>query len=167
MSTYFDTSDGGTTFSKYKTSSGYTTLQPEDDVAHVKWGGDWRMPTLAEFQELANEEYTTWTWVGSSPVTDSNGDKCYYGFLITSKTNSNSIFLKADGGYQGTSFSGYLDHGYYWSSTLGNDNTAHYLYLLYYISNGHYTGEYQTYHSSDRSYGMSVRPVCSTTQPAE
>ena len=42
------------TMTKYCTSSSYgtvdnkTTLDPQDDVAHVKWGGRWRMPTLEE-----------------------------------------------------------------------------------------------------------------------
>ena len=31
---------------------GKTTLDLEDDVAHVKWGGNWRMPTREEIQEL-------------------------------------------------------------------------------------------------------------------
>lgn len=31
-----------------------TTLDPDDDVAHVMWGGDWRMPTIDEFNELLN-----------------------------------------------------------------------------------------------------------------
>ena len=46
------------TMTKYCTSSSYgtvdnkTVLDPEDDVAHVKWGGIWRMPTKAEMLEL-------------------------------------------------------------------------------------------------------------------
>ena len=34
---------------------GKTTLDLEDDVAHVKWGGDWRMPTRDELEELFEE----------------------------------------------------------------------------------------------------------------
>ena len=45
-STYFDTSG------KYKNNGGKTVLDPEDDAAHVNWGGSWRMPTKAEWQEL-------------------------------------------------------------------------------------------------------------------
>ena len=36
-------------------------LEPEDDAAHVKWGGSWRMPTKAEWDEL--RENCTWTWM--------------------------------------------------------------------------------------------------------
>ena len=37
-------------------------LDPEDDAAHVNWGGDWRMPSDAEWTELRNTENCTWTW---------------------------------------------------------------------------------------------------------
>lgn len=29
-----------------------TVLDIEDDAAHVNWGGDWRMPTKDEFDDL-------------------------------------------------------------------------------------------------------------------
>lgn len=46
------------TLTKYCPSDGYgnvdnkMTLDAADDVAHVKWGGSWHVPTDAEFQEL-------------------------------------------------------------------------------------------------------------------
>lgn len=39
----------GTTFTKY---DGTTNLLPEDDAAVVHMGGNWCMPTIAQFQEL-------------------------------------------------------------------------------------------------------------------
>ena len=39
-------------------------LDPEDDVAHVKWGGKWRMPTAEEWEELMED--CTWEWVNPS-----------------------------------------------------------------------------------------------------
>ena len=36
-------------------------LDPEDDVAHVKWGGKWRMPTAEEWEELMED--CAWKWV--------------------------------------------------------------------------------------------------------
>ena len=44
-------------FTKYNTARDYgivdnkNILDPEDDVAHVKWGGKWRMPTECEIYE--------------------------------------------------------------------------------------------------------------------
>ncbi|MCQ2319676.1 MAG: hypothetical protein MJZ90_12290 [Bacteroidales bacterium] len=48
------------TLTKYNTKSSYgtvdnkTTLELSDDAARANWGGSWRMPTEAEFQELIN-----------------------------------------------------------------------------------------------------------------
>lgn len=39
-------------FSKYNASDSKTVLEPEDDAAHVNMGGNWRMPTLEEYNEL-------------------------------------------------------------------------------------------------------------------
>lgn len=48
------------TFSKYNETDHKRMLDAEDDVAHVLWGGDWRLPTLHEFWEL--EENCTYIW---------------------------------------------------------------------------------------------------------
>ena len=47
------------------------------DVAHMKWGGTWRLPTKAEFDESRNN--CTWTWRTQGghagyKVTGKNGD---------------------------------------------------------------------------------------------
>ena len=39
-------------FSKYNASDNKTVLDPEDDAAHVNMGGNWRMPTFEEYEEL-------------------------------------------------------------------------------------------------------------------
>jgi hypothetical protein len=135
---------------KYCTRSDYgndgftdtkTVLDAEDDAAHVNWGGDWRMPTLADFQELIDNTTSEWT--------TQNGVK---GRKFTSKTNSNSIFLPA-AGYRWNgelNFAG--SHGGYWSSTLyeGRPDYTQYLYFdsgVVRTSNNH------------RGNGRSVRPV--------
>lgn len=56
------------------------------DVAHVKWGGKWRMPTPGQFQELIDN--STCKWVKLNDVE---------GQLFISKANGNSIFLPAAG----------------------------------------------------------------------
>ena len=56
-STYKWSDETGNILSKYNTSIYYGTvdnkhvLDAEDDVAHVKWGGKWRMPTQSEQEE--------------------------------------------------------------------------------------------------------------------
>lgn len=135
------------TMTKYCTSSSYgtvdnkTELDPEDDAAHVNWGGAWRMPTKAEQDEL--REKCTWTW------TSQNGVK---GYKVTGP-NGNSIFLPA-AGYRSYGYLYYAgSDGGYWSSslfTIYSDNA----YCLYFNS-GRYDWSY--YYRCD---GQSVRPVC-------
>lgn len=137
------------TMTKYCTSSSYgtvdnkTTLDLEDDAAHVNWGGNWRMPTEAEQDELRNTNNCTWTW------TTQNGVK---GYKVTSKKNGNSIFLPA-AGYRGDSDLNYAgSYGYYWSSLSRSD--SNYAYYLYFSSSGvSWGGDF-------RYYGRSVRAVC-------
>ena len=121
-----------------------TTLDPEDDVAHVKWGGDWRMPTKAEQDELCDTNNCTWTWT-------TQGGK--NGYKVTSKKNGNSIFLPAAGFRNDSSLSGAGSWGHYWSSSLGT-NYSDGSYRLYF-----YSGDVYSYYNG-RDYGQSVRPVC-------
>ena len=144
-STYFDTNDGGSTFTKYNNEGGKTILDPEDDAAHVNWGGSWRMPTKAEWQELLVN--CTWTW------TTQNGIN---GYKVTSKKagyTDKFIFLPAAGCRNGSGLASVGSYGYYWSSSLDEYNS----------SNAWYLGFYSDYHGLDyygyRYYGQSVRLV--------
>ena len=71
------------TYSYYGYVDNKTVLDPKDDVAHVKWGGSWRMPTFEEQKELLHE--CSWEW------TELNGVN---GYRVTGP-NGNSIFLPA------------------------------------------------------------------------
>ena len=131
------------------TYSGYPTELPTSaDVAYVTWGSNWRMPSLAQFQELINSSYTTTTW------TTLNG---FYGRLITSKLNGNSIFLPAAGyGYDSSLYYG-GSRGCYWSRRLNTLYTSH-AYDLYFNS-GTVGTDYEYDRSNYRYVGHSVRPV--------
>ncbi|MBQ6800618.1 MAG: hypothetical protein IJP08_05875 [Bacteroidaceae bacterium] len=111
------------------------------DVAHVKWGGSWRMPTRDEIKELVNK--CTWKWTSLNGV---NGQ------LVTGP-NGNSIFLPAAGDRRGTDLHNRGSYGYYWSATLGGSN-GDYAYDLYFLSDGSYWVDW-----NDRDFGRSVRPV--------
>ncbi len=132
---------------KYCTSSSYgtvdnkTVLDLEDDVAHVKWGGSWRMPTLEEQKELKNN--CTWSWTTQNGVN---------GYKVTSKTNGNSIFLPAAGYRRGTYLYDSGSDGNYWSSSL-NEGYSDLAYRLYF-----YSGHCGWYVSS-RFLCFTVRPV--------
>ena len=83
----------------------------EYDVAHVKWGGNWRMPTRIQIKELL--KYTTRT------REQINGVR---GMRFTA-TNGNSIFLPAAGERWCDGLYGAGDTGHYWSSTQYYDNS--------------------------------------------
>ena len=121
-----------------------TIIDADDDVAHVKWGGSWRMPTKAEQDELRNN--CTWT------LTTINGVK---GYLVTSNVSDytdRSIFLPASGFRYGTYLNYVGSDGYYWSSSLGPEDYASGACVIYLHPD--YLGV------NDRSFGYSVRPVC-------
>lgn len=138
-------------FLKYNTNSSDGTvdnkkiLEEEDDVAHVKLGGNWRMPTYEEWKELM--QTCTWIW-----VTDYNGTGVN-GRLVTA-TNGNSIFLPAAGCRIETTFYSVGSGGDYWSSSLLYKYGCEDAYMLCFSSE--YVGKYS---SQDRYRGYSVRPI--------
>ncbi len=127
-------------------------LNLEDDVAQINWGGNWRMPTIEEMNELFNN--CTWEWV------------IYHGkegYMVTSNIKGytdRSIFLPAAGYMKYGDLLADNSYGYYASSSLNteipqsdyNDSRYSYLYIFCktYISSEAFT----------RCIGLSVRPVC-------
>ena len=117
------------------------TLLASDDAANANWGGDWRMPTIDEIDELVNN--CTWTWITQNGVN---------GYKVTSKTNGNSIFLPAAGSRNDLSLSSAGSDGDYWSSSL-NTSSSDSAYSLYFNSGS------VGWHNIIRRYGQSVRAV--------
>lgn len=123
-----------------------TTLDPDDDVAHVRWGGNWRMPTKAEFEELINN--CSWNWCTLNGV---DGYRVYSNVVgYTDK----SIFIPAVGYFKKDELvkSGL---GCYWSGSLYSSDSRHGNFLM--IKSNSYSMEYYDY---CRYIGLSVRPVC-------
>ena len=143
-STYKWCNGSETSMTKYYIIDNKTTLDPEDDVAHVKWGGSWRMPTLAEFDELFDN--CTWQWTTQNGV---DGNR-------VTGPNGNSIFLPA-AGYRYDRYDTNLSYsgstGYYWSGSLFKSYSCNACYL--YSRSGYSRWEYNVRH-----LGYSVRPVC-------
>lgn len=114
----------------------------EYDVAHVKWGGKWVMPTLNDIKELLNNctsEWTTFNGMTGRKFTGPNG---------------NSIFLPATGARYDSGYI-YNPPGFslYWTSTLDEESSEDAYYL------GVDSGISYWYASSQRILGLSVRPV--------
>ena len=134
------------TNSKYGTVDNKTTLELEDDVARVKWGGSWRMPTSSEIDELIKG--CTWKWTTQNGVN---------GYKVTG-ANGNSIFLPAAGFVTfGTKPEWSGKYGHYYSNMLRDEG---YSYDAEYLSFGNDYGRehlYQTAHH--RCHAYPVRPV--------
>ena len=122
-----------------------TVLDFEDDAAAVNWGGSWRMPTYADWNELTNTSNCTWTWTTLNGVN---------GYRVTSKVNGKFIFLPAAGFRDDTFFLAVGSSGYYWSSSLAK-YSPHYAGDLQF-----YLGSVSSYGGNPRYPGHTVRPVC-------
>ena len=121
------------------------------DVAHMKWGDSWKIPTSAQMDELQNKEYCEWIW------TFLNGVE---GYIITSKLNGKSMFLPACGVFYKTKQQHMNTDGYYWLSTSESSNTF-YADNLVFSSNSyeicHKSELFQDYNGRD--HGRAIRPV--------
>lgn len=103
------------------------------DAAHVKWGGSWRMPTRAEFNELMKN--CQWEWVNLNGM---NGYKVI-------GNNGNSIFIPVE------------KQKHYWTSDIwpseqlkGKSDSAREIYF----DNGSVSGG-----GLPRWHGYNIRPV--------
>ncbi len=118
---------------------------PEDisgtkyDIAHVKWGGDWHLPTSEQVNELLSKCTLFWT--------SQNGVN---GLLVTGP-NGSTIFLPAAGS-RSYNIVSQRTEGKYWSSKLWKqfDGNA---YCLSFSETGEETKV------QARAIGFSVRPV--------
>ena len=153
-STYQYCNGSAGTLTKYCTNSNYgyngffdglRTLLPEDDIATVYCGGDWRMPTEQEWRELI--ENTTHT------NTTQNG---VFGRLFTA-ANGNTLFLPAAGTKDKNGLNSVGSYGYYWSSSLYS-NSPNDAWQFWFNSDGSSIGAH------NRCQGQSVRPVRSSSQ---
>ncbi len=135
--------DNCKTLAKFKILGISIGCKPFDDAARANRGGNWRLPTMAECDELVNNCDYEWT--------TQNG---VAGMRFTSKRNGNNIFFPAAGWRcwdSPTADAG--KEGVYWSSTPDEDE-ADIACSLYFNSGG----SAETMYCS-RFNGRSVRPV--------
>lgn len=140
-------------FTKYNTSTAYgtvdnkTILDAEDDIAHEKLGGTWRIPTEEEWAEL--RENCTWKWTNNYNSTG------FSGIIVTSNVigyTDKFIFLPASGYKDDTGSNDVGSSGHYWSSSLRADvpYTAGRVFFNWYYFIGN---------NKERYFGQSIRPV--------
>lgn len=116
------------------------------DIATMKWGGKWRMPTQQEMVELIDNCQWTPTYQNGVP-----------GMLVTADSG-NSIFLPAAGDRFGTSRRDTGQRGYYWTSTLNTEQRRN----AYRLDFGLQADDYD-WNSYARYIGICVRPVMDKT----
>ena len=128
------------TVTKYNRQDNLLRLELEDDAAHVKLGGNWRIPTYDEFLELwdntTKQSYTL------------NGVP---GFLFTSKIegNTNSIFIPTTDGENG--------------GGLGSEGSGYWLWTSTRVQAYHqcaYACGAASFEWTSRASGYKIRPVC-------
>ena len=110
------------------------------DVAHVKWGDSWCMPSLTQFIELLKNCTNTWTTKNGV-----NGRQF-------SGSNGGVIFLPASGFQWGDKLFESGNTGHYWSSTQPQSD-LHFAYCLSFVEDG------IGWISGGRRCGFAVRPV--------
>ena len=118
-----------------------TVLLFEDDAAAANWGGDWRMPTREEWNEL--REYTTNRWITQNGV----GGWLFIGL------NGATLFLPAAGYRYVISLNDDGRCGDYWSSSLQTESPS-IAWCLHFYSSYFNIGI-----RHDRDCGLSVRAV--------
>jgi len=144
-STGEDTNDDGW----YDDESDYTNIGSSIcgtgyDVAHVKWGEGWSMPSIEQIEELVNSVSCLWITLNGTD-----------GYLFTGP-NGNSVFLPACGSRYADQTAGSNSYGDYWSGTLypsieGNNRYAYYMdFYKGTVNHNNYWG---------RTFGHSIRPV--------
>ena len=170
-------SGDGSTFTKYNKTDGKTTLDPEDDAAHVNMGGDWMMPTKEQVTELfkettqelyakltdgsvpvkvadvvynGNNGFVSWKYIDGHTLHEVDGNLAY--IVLTSKTNGNLLVVPSSVG----AGDGIVDpvgaSGNLWLSSLSSQNVnaavhGYFIDLNYGVSN------------NGRYFGYGVRGV--------
>lgn len=104
------------------TNIGENISSTKYDAAHTKWGGTWRMPTLAEVKELVSK--CTYRRRNINGV---------WGFIFIGP-NGNSIFLPECGRRMHNYIERRDNEGHYWTATQHESypNSAYYIYFDFY-----------------------------------
>lgn len=170
-------SGDGYTFTKYNGTDGKTTLDIEDDAAHVNMGDEWKMPTKEQvielFKETTQELYATLT-DDSVPVKVANGTynendgfvsltyidghtsgeasgKLAY-IVLTSKTNGNFLVVPSSVYVSDGNVNTVGDGGGFWSSSLNSNKVMNAWY-------SHFGNEVCLVGGNGRYVGFGVRGV--------
>ena len=130
-------------------------IEAEDDAASLKYGGDWRLPTKAEIQELINN--CSWEWQDNY-----NGVS---GYIVTSKVEGyteQSIFLPMTGYMYDSKVKEINNFSNYWASNIHETNPRSSWGMIIYnpdYSSNYGKGKVEPW-ALPRDNGAVIRPVC-------
>lgn len=127
-------------YGDFGTPDNKTILEPQDDIASVELGGKWRMPTVEEYQELADQCQWEWTKVNGVIGKKATGP------------SGKSLFFPAAGTINDAGMLLYNSYGSLWSSGLVPDDPT----KAYYFE---FREHSQNYSSFERIFGRNVRAV--------
>ena len=168
-----------TDVTKYNTTDNLTTLEVADDAARLHWGGTWRIPTKAEFQELMDSCYWEWTnnykntnrkgfIVFKAKAKEDKGTVKYDGLGVTkldgksialkekysiNNVTDTCIFLPAAGFRRERILDSDNKEGNYWTSTVYDGHKA-FAYSCFFYNQRAEINDFK------RVYGCNVRAVC-------
>lgn len=126
---------------KYTEDDRKSILEPQDDVANSELGGEWRIPTKEDMEELVEE--CEWKW------SNQNGR---LGWKVIGP-NNNYIFLPASGAASSYIIAGVNELGRYWTATRDKSN-----YSAYNLRFKDVTDTIVVVDDT-RFYGRTIRPV--------
>lgn len=136
-------------------------LELADDAARANWGGQWRMPTKAEVNELMTTCRPEWNWVDGKLM------------LTLTGPNNKSIVLPGAGYVEGNdTIYSVASSGRYWSSSLAVSakeseklEIDHNDPMMEFFCSGNacsfgFAGGSWFVNQYNRVAGLSIRPVC-------
>lgn len=148
-STYKWCNGSGSSITKYNSYSdkgtvdNKTVLDLDDDLAHVRWGGNWRMPTKEEFDELIDNTTITTVSGGYKFTSNKPGYTDKYIILPDVQMVKRDQYVVAESTTR------------YWSSSIDENNSEN----AYFLALSRRDNRYYT-HAYLRNWGFPVRPVC-------
>ena len=142
--------NGVATMTKYNKTDGKSTLDPEDDAAHVNMGGTWKMPTKEQVIELFKQTtqelyakltpdsepvkvangvyyeedgYVSWTYIDGHTSGEASGKLTY--IVLTSPKNGNFLVVPSSVDvYDGNVSVSVVGDGTFLSSSVSSDNVG-------------------------------------------
>ena len=124
----------------------YCVLKSSDDVATVKWGKGWRMPTKEEIDEFVTS--CTKTAVHGKVYIDGKYRTRTIGYNIVGPSGK-SIYLPCSGYYVDTELKSTTSGAYFWSSSGDSDDNAR-MYDSFWSNCAH---------THFKNSGLPIRPV--------